>query len=488
MDQLRDLRGLNLGSLAAENDTALSSYFVRTEAFDRVQQANRWLVLGNRGSGKTAIFRTLAEQKRTEGRKVVELRPEDYSYELARDVLARETDGSWQKSGAFAAAWKWLILLLVMRNVGDASIGAKRRPAGKIHAYLRDNHAGMSIGPMDALIGYLKRIESVKLGKYEAGVQARELRGLFKLDELKPVLPCLEEILQGSEIYVLVDELDRGWDASEDAQYFVSGLFRAAVGLNQEFKGLHVLVSLRHELYESIPALYDDTQKHRDVIESIRWDETRLQAMISERVRVSFPKETRGMSTEQAWNFAFGEILSYRSTRSFIYVVDRTLNRPRELISFCSAIRDAAIERGVAVDYSVITDAERKYSKDRFDDIVSEYRFQYPGLREVFEEFRGRLYRLDRDSLVVMSEEIILSDRLREAAPWLQGLQRAERLIEILWEVGFLLARNVGGQKGLVRSGSQYVGSYHISSIALDSVQTFKVHPLYHSHLQMKEK
>ena len=93
MDQLRDLRGLNLGSLAAENDTALSSYFVRTEAFDRVQQANRWLVLGNRGSGKTAIFRTLAEQKRTEGRKVVELRPEDYSYELARDVLARETDG-----------------------------------------------------------------------------------------------------------------------------------------------------------------------------------------------------------------------------------------------------------------------------------------------------------------------------------------------------------------------------------------------------------
>ena len=28
------------------------------------------------------------------------------------------------------------------------------------------------------------------------------------------------------------------------------------------------------ELYDSIPALYDDAQKYRDIIETIRWDES----------------------------------------------------------------------------------------------------------------------------------------------------------------------------------------------------------------------
>jgi len=37
-------------------------------------------------------------------------------------------------------------------------------------------------------------------------------------------------------ILILVDELDKGWDSSEDAMAFVSGLFQAAIALNRSLK------------------------------------------------------------------------------------------------------------------------------------------------------------------------------------------------------------------------------------------------------------
>ena len=486
MSQLSSLRAIDFGKLAAENDDLLSRYFVRTEAFERVLDGERWFVLGNRGSGKTAIFRGLADSKRRSGDIIIHLKPEDYSYELASEVLAKEMDGNWQKGGAFTVAWKWLILKLTLENLADDSAGRRRRTEGHIHAFMRDHYANQDLNPIDSLISFMKRIEAIKIGKLgEVGVKTSSLQGIFRLDEFKPVISDLQEALSRRPVHVIIDELDRGWDASEDAQFFVSGLFRAAVNLNTEFEGLHVYVSLRQELYESIPALYEDAQKHRDVIQQLRWDELNLRELIAGRIRQSIGAQS--MSDDEAWTLVFGEVLSYRNTRPFRYITDRTTNRPRELISFCTSIRDMAVERNQEIDYSVIADAERRYSKDRFDDIVREYRFQYPGLQNIFEYFRGRLYLIDRSALMDDCTEVICSDRHLRDAPWLAD-KEPEGLAETLWEVGFLLARNVGGQKGLVRSGSQYIGVYQHPSMALDKIQTFKIHPMFHAHLGLREK
>ena len=58
-----------------------------------------------------------------------------------------------------------------------------------------------------------------------------------------PWCPSLREIASHKRIVVLVDELDRGWDSSEDARAFVAGLFQACISVNidpQEPAGVHV--------------------------------------------------------------------------------------------------------------------------------------------------------------------------------------------------------------------------------------------------------
>jgi hypothetical protein len=124
----------------------------------------------------------------------------------------------------------------------------------------------------------------------------------------------------------LVDELDRGWDASEDAQVFVAGLFQACMSINALSPNLRVYMSLRQELYDSIPALYEDAQKFRDVIEVISWDEAGLLKLIAKRIRHSIPEYER-QDDRSLWRAVFNETLGIAGQDSFSYIVSRTLYR-----------------------------------------------------------------------------------------------------------------------------------------------------------------
>lgn len=480
---------LSFGAPAAERDIAqgLVQYFVESDAFGRMSARQKTIVIGNRGTGKSALFKVLAERSRKAGAIVLELNPENYSYEMLCGALKAEGAGSWAKHGAFASAWKYLIYVLVMKELTKKGSKLKTGSAAKIYSYLRDHHAGVADTPIAVLISYLKRIEGLKIGTYEAALKARELARLYKLDEIEPLLPSLGELTARRKVLVLVDELDKGWDNSEDAKAFVSGLFQACVSINDRDPNLTVYVSLRQELYDSIPALYDDAQKYRDIIETIRWDEPSLLAVVANRIRYSVP-ELAVASDADAWSAVFAETLQYRKSRSFNYMIDRTLYRPREIIQFCTdALDQGKSQATVPIDYPIIASAELIYSDARQKDIAGEYRFQYPGLQSVFETFRGRTYTMERDQLVDLCFRICLGEiKVDKEATWLVD-QDPDYLIDVLFRVGFLRAYAVGGLKALRRSGSSYVGPHQVSTLNLQGVARFQVHPMFRVSLGMKE-
>lgn len=237
-----------------------------------------------------------------------------------------------------------------------------------------------------------------------------------------------------------------------------------------------------------IPALYDDAQKVRDSIEILEWDEPRLLELAGKRIAFSLPV-TRPMSPMDRWNCVFAETLEYRQNKSFNYLIDRTLYRPRELIQLCTDIKDKAVEMGASapINYRVITVAEYQYSEARLKDISAEYRFQYPGLSSVFETLRGLKYTLDREELELHCLRIATGDiKVDVEASWALNME-ADDLVETLWRVGFLRGRAVGGEKGRRRSGSSYLGSHQIAAMALKPLKTFHVHPMFRQFLGMKE-
>ncbi len=484
-----DLTKLSFGAPAAERDITqgLAEYFVESDAYGRLTARQKTIVIGNRGTGKSALFKVLADRSRKTGAIVLELSPENYSYEMLCNALRAEKEGSWAKHGAFASAWKYLIYILVMKQITELGARVKTGAAAKIYSYLRDNHSGVADSPIAVLISYLKRMEGIKIAGYEAAMKTRELARLYKLEELEPLLSSLTELTARRKVLVLVDELDKGWDNSEDSKAFVSGLFQACVSINEKDPNLTVYVSLRQELYDSIPALYDDAQKYRDIIETIRWDETTILAVVANRIRYSLP-ELSDKSDAEAWASVFAETLQYRKNRSFNYMIDRTLYRPREIIQFCTdALEEAKPQKTVPIDYGVISRAELSYSDARQKDIAGEYRFQYRGLQSIFELFRGHTYLMERDELAEFCLAISIGEKkIDKEAGWALD-QDPDYLIQVLWRVGFLRAYAVGGLKAMRRSGSSYVGPHQVSTLNLQGISRFQVHPMFRASLAMKE-
>ena len=482
-----EFASLSFGAPAAERDTPLASYFVESEAYQAVQAGRKYIVLGNRGSGKSAIFRVLAEREKTANSVVIQLSPEDYSYEMLSSTMRAEKEGSWAKQGAYTAAWKYLLFVQIMKELNKGGAKLKRGAEAAIYNYLRDHVEGQQTNPIGVMISFLKRMEGIKVGKYEASFKAHELDKLYRLEELIELIPEIRNICINKRIIVLVDELDKGWDSSEDAKSFIAGLFQAAIAINQIHENLRVVVSLRQELYDSIPALYEDAQKYRDVMQFVYWDEDALLKLLAKRIRHAVPDLTNA-DDQNTWTAVFPEALDFRQSKTFNYLVDRTLYRPREIIQFASDIIETAKRNGSTdIRYTTITEAEVLYSQARTQDIAAEFKFQYPNLIDIFELFRGRAYSFTRSEAEAIATEI----SLRETRPLGESswayLQDPEVILDVLWRVGFLRAQVVGGIKARRRSGSQYVGPHQIASINPKGITRYQVHPMFRVFLSMRE-
>jgi len=194
---LNDIKNVNFGKLAAERevDEGLKNYFLETGAFYRLRDGEKSILLGNRGSGKSAIVKMLSEYYKQKGYIVIELLPEDYSYEMLQKSARIKDEGEWIKASAYTAAWKYLIYIIAMKSYIKDSDTVVKSQAKDIYEYIRRNHKGYDKqNNWDVFINYLKRIEGIKIGSYEAGIKTKQLQELYKLEEVTNLLDGLKRL------------------------------------------------------------------------------------------------------------------------------------------------------------------------------------------------------------------------------------------------------------------------------------------------------
>jgi hypothetical protein len=482
---------IDLGAPAAERDIdrGLEHYFVESDAFRRVLRGETTVILGNRGAGKSAIFQMVARRSRASGARVIELAPDDYSYEMLQRTMQTEEQGSWAKQGAYAAAWKYTLYVLVMKELCKKQVRSKNASEAAIRKYIRTHHHQPDMGKLWALISYLKRLEGFKIGKYEAQVKTKELERLYKLEEIRHLVPHLQNALEDQRVIVIIDELDKGWDSSEDAQAFIAGLFQACVSLNGLSTNLRMYISLRQELYENTPSLYEDAQKYRDLIESVSWSEADLYSLIARRIRYSLPR-LADATDEKCWNTLFVRGSGNGRDESFRYIVDRTLHRPREMILFCAQCLHTAGERRTPLPLllSTIAIAELEFSRGRTHDVAAEQRFQYPDVLSVFEAFRGQVHIFERSQLEYLMLQIISGELTvgARARAWLADFDE-DTLIDVLWKIGFLTAELAMRTEHRGGTATPFVGHHQVPQIDVRNVRRFAIHPMFRAYLGTRE-
>lgn len=486
------IRDISLGALAAENDDYLERYFFENKLFRRVEAGFTKILIGSRGSGKSAIFRMLAKQEKSRGNLVQEIIPTDYMYDLLKNTRRFDSDAEWARLGAYTASWKYAMLITAMKMLYTRHKKDKAHAGfiAQIKAFLRENQEEQFKDPIDLLISFIKRFGNISKLSLE-GIQFHErtdqMEKLYKLESIQPLLPAVSELSAKTPVMLLFDELDHGWDASNDARQFIAGLFRAAIQINRQFRHINVLITIREEIYQNIPELYTDAQKIRDIIEHIRWTPLELKEMLAQRIRHAFEFlleiKIKNTDADKLWGRLFETELTPAQISPFDYIVSRTLHRPRELIFFVNeCLKTHNLQDKIGLP--TIQQVERYYSMNRIEDIASEYRFQYPGLREVFETFRLSPAVWERTKLEEHWLEIIAGNKCcPEANSWLNETAVPHKLIEILWKVGFLRAFLKTDAHPDSGSGVDFVGYFQEPTLNIAMLRLFDIHPMFRPHL-----
>jgi hypothetical protein len=368
----------SFGDVAAEDDPVLD-YFLKTEAVNRIEQGEAYLVLGRKGSGKTALVRFFTEGASNDLNKALNLKGYPWNIHASRiDYGASDIE-------AYVSSWRYLLALefalLAYRTTGRPSSAA----GNALEKFLKDNYGGI-----DPSLNDLLKPSSLRLSEasFEPEILGNKLGSISFSREQKDVglgseLNALSDLLLRSAqtiaayggkafLSLQIDELDQGLATMDDQRRrMLTGLVLATRDICRMMKAAPVkfrpVVYLRTDLWDEIS--FSDKNKISETSAlKLEWTSETLLDLVNARLRAKLTKDA-------SWDTISTDDLMRGSQTKWNHIVTRTFLRPRDVIRFLNAALDVAKKRNggepLVFTNQDITDARGSYSaylKSELDD------------------------------------------------------------------------------------------------------------------------
>jgi hypothetical protein len=392
------LTEIDIGSSSAENEASkLASYFIQTAEFQRATRADRAIVAGRKGSGKSAIFYQVAEDHARDRRNLIlELNPASHSLsELREELLAVVNVGVFAHT--VAAFWQYILYAEIILKLREAVL-PKARYDLKLLKSVRDVEVNVKLSDVIVAGDFTSRLELAirsLIGKLKEAKPGADIRHQLTNILFETEIPYLRDAIVnlGSDfetIIVLFDNLDKGWPPRQvethDIQtvhHLIESLNKIERELRRAGKQFKYLLFLRSDVYDNLVADTSDRGKFNVI--RVDWsDPEQLEALIYERV-ISNVDESR---IEAVWN-AVNPLIPGGTAIS--KMIENSLMRPRFLIELCEKALSFAINRKHAV---VTADDVENALKQQSLFLVSDFGYEIrdvSGLSEdVFYKFIGK--------------------------------------------------------------------------------------------------
>jgi hypothetical protein len=468
-----DLEKINLGNDEAEQDERLREYFIKTAHYENTISGNKTIIIGRKGSGKSAIFTLAKEQLEKRGDFVISITPMQYSFNALKDY--KETGITAEQ--AHANAWKITLLSSIVWILNEKDMIPRGSKLVGYYKYMKDAYIP-SEELFQNIVQKAKNALTCIKSDYVSFDFEREGTPIRVINEIQDLLH--KDWPSAKCIRILIDRLDESWDASEDAKYMIISLLRAANQINGYFKGrVIVTVFLRSDIYEGL--YFEDQDKLRQNEEVLRWDNEDLKAVVCERVRVSL-NLGQEIGTEEIWDTLFSKVRYRSKATAEKYIIDRTFKRPRDMISFVRL----ALEVAKRNHHSYIerkdtrTAEEESYGQSKYKDLIIENQKQYPYVKDLLDFISSSLNKQSRDELLAKASAFIDKYGIRE--------KQSNQLLRQLFQWGVIGVEFRGGTGITHKGGTRFVYYYENPSINPLNFKTFCIHPSLKYPLNIREK
>jgi hypothetical protein len=291
------LTDLRFGDAAAERDDLLNASYVQRPSATTILSQNQTIVVGDRGSGKSAIFRKLEEDAPAYQQGGADICPVTNTNDLLHKIVT--DDKAWLDTEALRAAWLVVIAALTAKTALASAPKSLRRDAAALRAAL-----GF---PADAGTSGLAKRASRSIARAVGGTTLKFTVGPAQLEVNMPTgssaragkasadvnsfLRKTDEFLgeSGRRALLMFDQIDETYKYDRPRQQAVVQALLQAETQVSLMKNVRLMVFLRTDLFE----LYDIQEKTKLVPRTftIEWTEEEWLQVLVRRVLANQPLE-----------------------------------------------------------------------------------------------------------------------------------------------------------------------------------------------------
>jgi hypothetical protein len=437
------------GAVDADADKLLDLCFEDHEAYRDAKSHEKFLVLGRKGSGKTAIYRKLIRERRYNtfsfGHDFT-----DYPWHLHN----KQAQVGVPEEHRYLQSWRYLILLtlsklLLNQDSSQPWSDASNDALAKIERFVVDTYASNNpdIAQIFSPVRKLRFKSSLeiswplKLSISAEGVPISELPTIVQEVNSNLLKAVIESLNPEFNYYICFDQLDLGFDNSTDYKSRLIGLLLAARGINIAAREANKKLTAR------------TTRTLKQLMEK-RFAEV-----------LSIPEEG-------AWERVFDETEQMSGRQSkYQHMLDRTFLRPRDMIQFTNEVlkafkREAGTARRKQFNNRDVQVARGEYSAYLLSELDDEVPKHYPNFRTYIEILKSM------ESLQFTLVDFEEGCKSRSAV--LQADVMPRDILNALFEFSIVGCYAPGGGFG----GSEYIWKYKDARAYFnEAALNYRIHP-----------
>ncbi|NKE04719.1 P-loop ATPase, Sll1717 family [Mesobacillus selenatarsenatis] len=452
-------RDLLFGADSAEDDENLEHYFIPTGMFRAVKNQEKLIIVGRKGSGKSAIFHSLFND---EGIFYIKIRPNKYSMDIFREFTNKYQSALVNGRLGFSSAWKYAILAETSRQLKNSLVKDKKNDTPIVQE---------SVNVLETWVQNNINLSALEnfISSPIQEMNSSHIPGLDKDIDVN----FINKVLEKNKIHILIDDLDNVWESSTLCSNYIFGLISCARELIQQHN-IYVTIFIREDIFSSIETNFHEIDNIRQLIEPITWNPKLLRHMLARRIQRYFDLDSS--YPNDYWYYVFPEKVGIKD--SYKYMVERTQLRPREMVQFCGKSWDISQNyKKQKVDQKDIIQAEDIYSEWKLKDLCSEFSTRYLHLEHLFNAFSGHETVISKEFVENIIKDILDEELISRTYPDDNKPITKMELINFLYESGFIRARIKEDDRWKFRAASSH------PRLNLRLVERFDIHPAYRKAL-----
>lgn len=391
--------------IAEEEQENLLHYFVFTSSYNAALNRQKSLLIGRKGSGKSAIYiKLLDELSHDDLNFVISLRPE--SDELLEDVeMSALFNSDASKRSFFLTVWKYVIYSklaeVIRERLTDKPMYYQySKGENELIDFVDHNEHFIKLNFLGVVREISKRIRNTRQ------VDSADILQDLYHEYLGPLINAVNNYYRSVnakyyKIVILADNLDKTWDSQYGLDVQSEMIF-TLLQLENKIKSdlmdrsgtnvdLKVIVFLRNDIFDYICKRSIEPDKLTMVSHEINWED--YPELLKELIENRF-KYILGLSSDEEIEIkAWKEFFAFKSKNKkhpYKTIKEITTPRPRDLIYFMNRLFESAINNGhPKVDDKDLDYAINSYTNFLNNNLIAETKAEFPEVGEILTKLHG---------------------------------------------------------------------------------------------------